>query len=119
MLSFRPMKPARLALVLCAALVLAAVDAQARGGHHGSGGWHSGRFHSHTRVFVGGSFLFWPGPYYYAPATYYYYPPATPAAPLMTDPYWYYCEEAATYYPYVKECAGGWLPVLPDSAPHP
>ncbi len=32
--------------------------------------------------------------------------------------YWYYCQDPAGYYPYVKECPRGWQPVSPTpSAP--
>lgn len=31
--------------------------------------------------------------------------------------YWYYCEGAKAYYPYVRECAGGWLTVVPQPQP--
>ncbi len=31
--------------------------------------------------------------------------------------YWYYCPESKTYYPYVKQCPGGWLKVAPAPAP--
>jgi hypothetical protein len=27
--------------------------------------------------------------------------------------YWYYCAESKTYYPYVKQCPGGWMKVVP------
>ncbi len=30
---------------------------------------------------------------------------------------WYYCAESKTYYPYVKECPGGWQRVTPQPAP--
>ena len=66
---------------------------------------------------------------YYPP--YYYYPPAVvvPAAPTTyiekdsahaappQRSYWYYCEGSKTYYPYVKECPGGWLRVVPQATP--
>lgn len=74
-----------------------------------------------------------PGPYYYpyAPVPY-YYPPAV-AVPIAPDNYveqgqpvtapaqtsgsWYYCDASKTYYPYVKQCAGGWreVPAQPPS----
>ena len=83
-------------------------------------------------------------PYYYpvAPAPYYYAPyPAYPA-PVIVDPgqpdvyiekgqvegaqnagstgsagTWYYCDAAKMYYPYVKQCAGGWreVPATPPA----
>ncbi len=31
--------------------------------------------------------------------------------------YWYYCQDAQAYYPYVKECSGGWLQVVPQPTP--
>ena len=30
--------------------------------------------------------------------------------------YWYYCRESEAYYPYVKECPGGWQAVAPQPA---
>jgi FKBP-type peptidyl-prolyl cis-trans isomerase FkpA len=30
---------------------------------------------------------------------------------------WYYCNDAKTYYPYVRECPSGWVPVVPQTAP--
>lgn len=67
----------------------------------------------------------WPG-YYYPPA--YYYPPvvavpaappvyieqSTPVPPPPQPNYWYYCAAARNYYPYVKECPGGWQRVAPQ-----
>jgi len=40
-------------------------------------------------------------------------PPAAPAAPV----WWYWCAEANAYYPYVKECPGGWQRVPPQAVP--
>jgi len=88
--------------------------------------WHHGgvRF----GVVVGAPFYPWYYPPYYSP---YYYPPAV-AAPAGTQTYieqggaqaapaqssyWYYCAESKTYYPYVKECPGGWQRVTPQPAP--
>ena len=76
----------------------------------------------------------WPHEYYYPPYPYYYYPPpvyyypappsvvyappptiesAPPAAPV--NPTWFYCAESRGYYPYVRECPGGWqrVPAAP------
>ena len=72
-------------------------------------------------------------PYYYAP--YPYYPPyyaapvvvqqqptvyveQAPAAPQAqaSSGYWYFCQSAQGYYPYVKECPGGWQRVSPQPA---
>ena len=89
---------------------------------------HGGRHGGHVRfgVFVGAP-AFW-----YYPPPYYYYPPvvAVPssppayiergdaqAAPAQTQAYWYYCADAGAYYPYVKECPGGWQRVAPQPPP--
>jgi len=91
-------------------------------GHHGGG--HFG--------FYFGAPLY---PYGYGygygyPYAYPYYPPAVVAAPV-TPPtyiqqapqaptaqqsqtaYWHYCNDPQGYYPYVKECPGGWQLVEP------
>ncbi|HUL00131.1 MAG TPA: hypothetical protein VLX29_04670 [Nitrospirota bacterium] len=31
--------------------------------------------------------------------------------------YRYYCQESKTYYPYVKQCPGGWMKVVPTPTP--
>lgn len=59
-------------------------------------------------------------PYWYPP--YYAYPAYGPVVVESQPPtfieqspsYWYYCESAKAYYPYVKDCAGGWLTVVPQ-----
>lgn len=86
-------------------------------------------------VVVGGPLWWGPGYYgpYYAP---YYYPPYYPPvvsvpssppvyieqgnaqpAPRQSEAYWYYCADAKAYYPYVKECPGGWQRVAPQPPP--
>jgi hypothetical protein len=67
-------------------------------------------------------------PTYYYPPTPYYYPPVVQYAPptYIEQPapqagpaqqsqasWWYYCADARAYYPYVKECPGGWQRVSP------
>jgi hypothetical protein len=113
------MRKLMIGLALAAAGALSAAPALA---------WHH---HHHSRVVVGLGFGFgpywgWPGPYYYPPA---YYPPAvivaSPPAPTQyverAEPpqagYWYYCESSRGYYPYVKECPGGWKAVPPAPPP--
>ena len=49
------------------------------------------------------------------------YPPVVmaPSPQVSVEPsplppqYWYYCDAAQAYYPYVQECPGEWRPVLP------
>jgi len=133
-------------LVVTGLLVASAVPADAAaasGGFHGGGfpgggfhhvGFHHGLhhgFHHHPFLFhrpccfgprlfvgvgVGVPFVY---PYAYPVV---YSPPvvveSTP--PAYTQPqqqYWYYCQGAQAYYPYVKECPGGWLQVVPQPSP--
>ena len=59
---------------------------------------------------------YYPPPVYYAPPAPQYYPaPAAPAesAPAPVEHFWYYCADARSYYPYVRECPGGWQRVSP------
>ena len=73
----------------------------------------------HVRIWVGPAW-YW-GPAWYYPPPYYYYPPERPAEPPVyverIDPgeqgWWYYCDPAKGYYPYVKECPSGWRRVSP------
>jgi hypothetical protein len=74
--------------------------------------------------FFFGSGLVVPPPVVAVPSTYVYtyatpvyvpYPAYGPSQPQ----YWAYCRSAQGYYPYVPECLGGWLPVLPTSTPPP
>jgi hypothetical protein len=108
---------------LIAILVLAMLSgsALAHGRGHGGGRVHFG-LHFGVPLFH---------PWYYAPAPVYYYPPA----PVMVQPAsppvyiersdvvpegpgsWYFCRESNTYYPYVRQCPGGWtrVPAQPSN----
>jgi hypothetical protein len=120
----------RMRAVLTSALVLfgATLSAPALAWH--GGGWHGGgHVHVGVGVVVGGP-LWWGGPWYYPPYygyPPYYYPPAVVSGPTQyveqggvesagpaQHGYWYYCVESKTYYPYVKECPGGWQRVAPQ-----
>jgi len=109
----------------------------ARGGGHGGGGghfgggWHGGGYHGYYGGWRGGPWRGWYGfgPWWGYPYAYpYYYPyrysspyPSYPNAyaqpPAYSEPeqpsYWYYCQDPQGYYPYVKNCPGGWMSVLP------
>jgi hypothetical protein len=66
---------------------------------------------------AGGLWFFYPEPIYPYPDP--YVPPVVvtpaPAAPAASVPppaqYWYYCDNAKGYYPYVQSCPGGWRAV--------
>ena len=116
-----------LSLVSCALFAFIPMSAEAHGQPYG-GGW--GRHYGHNwgvRAFVGV-----PGPMlYYSPYTYTYNPyPSTviieqrtqpvqaPAPVVQPSPqYWYFCESANAYYPYVSFCQEGWkmIPVTPSA----
>jgi hypothetical protein len=114
---------------------------------HPSGGWHrGGGSQGHggggVRVVVGAG-VWWGGagwwgapgyfygyPYYAYP--YYGYPYYTPSAvdppsppeyiqqePAPPPSYWYFCPDSRTYYPHVKECASGWMTVVPPATAPP
>jgi len=65
---------------------------------------------------------YYPGPYYY-PAPMVVQPPAPPTYVERSDTIpegagtWYFCRESNTYYPYVKQCPGGWtrVPAQPSN----
>ncbi len=132
-------------LTLAITSVAGSPPALARGGHW-AGHLHGRPFFGHRHVgghwyggfnFYGGSRFGWstwpyagpwyPGsvyPDYYA---YPYYGPAYYPRPYIAQPPtyiernaagdWYYCRSARKYYPYVKECTGGWQRVSPQPAP--
>ena len=115
------------------------------GGHNGGGHWGQGHggWYGYPYYGFGYGFYdpFWPYPYYYPysgfglsysyyPRTYYDYAPAEPALPPedyldapvdggnLQEQIWYYCEDPAGYYPYVRSCNGAWqaVPATPPSA---
>lgn len=78
-----------------------------------------------ARVFVGvgiGVPFYYPPAYYYGPPVVYAPPPVVYSQPQVTytqpaTQYWYYCDAARGYYPYVNSCPGGWRQVQPASTP--
>jgi hypothetical protein len=116
-------------LVLVIALLASTAGlgyAQHGGGWHGGGGgWRGGWWGPG-----------WGYPYYGYPYPYAYpYPSGYPAdsPPVMAESspqtyieqeapaqqYWYYCQNPQGYYPYVRECPGGWQQVAPQPPPPP
>ena len=95
--------------------------------------WHHGgvRFGLYVGVPIGAPYWYYP-PYSYPYSYPYYYPPTVMTAPSSPpiyieqggapqsapaqaqQSYGYYCADSKTYYPYVKECPGGWQRVLPQ-----
>ena len=98
---------------------------------HDYGDWRRGHWehgHHDGRLgwwwVVGGLWMFYPQPLYPYPPEPYSPPvvvvqPSTPAAPPPPQAqYWYYCDGARAYYPYVTSCPSGWrqVPVAPAGA---
>jgi len=114
---------ARITVAVVVLLLLGSLHADsayARGsGHRGHGG------HVGIGLWLGPGW--WPGwwaPRYYPSYYYPYYqdPPIVieqpevyvQPVPQETQPgYWYFCKESQAYYPYVKQCPGGWMKVVP------
>jgi hypothetical protein len=88
--------------------------------------------HGRARVSVGVGFgygyPYWGGPWWAYPPPYYYYPapvvvqqpvtyveqnPQAVSTPAANAGWWYYCDQSRGYYPYVRECPGGWQRVPP------
>ena len=88
---------------------------------------HGGRARVTFGFHFGGPAYWGPWPYYYPayyPAPYYPAPVVIQSPPQVyvereaapapeTQSYWYYCAATRGYYPYVKECPGGWQKVAP------
>ena len=104
------------------------------GGWHGGswGGWHGGNWggwHGNSFGVVIGVPFWAPGyypyhnpyPYPYAgavqsqPQAYIERPAQSTqrSQPSTPSGLWYFCPGSKTYYPYVKECPGGWNTVIP------
>jgi hypothetical protein len=111
------------------------------GRFHEGGAWRGGhieRFHERDyhvwreghweHRYHGGRYGWWwiaAGLWYFYPAPIYpwpdpYAPPVVVAPPVVSAPeaaapppaqYWYYCDSAGGYYPYVPECPSGWRAV--------
>lgn len=88
------------------------------------GPWYGYGGYYYPPYYYGGYYGYgYPGYGYYPPAVVSSSPPTyiergTPdVAPGGSSAYWYYCEQSGAYYPYVKECPGGWKQVTPQPPP--
>ncbi len=123
------MKNSRFISVILLALGVA-LSGQAMADHgHWEGHEHGGHFGLYFGVPIG---PYYPYPYYTYPDPYYYPPVQTqppvyieqspqpqiepPTAPQSNN-YWYHCNNPDGYYPYVKDCPGGWVKVVPTPPP--
>ncbi|HYG53878.1 MAG TPA: hypothetical protein VD965_01150 [Burkholderiales bacterium] len=98
-------------LLIAGLLVSGSALAHGRGGSRIHLGFHFG-------VPLYSSWHYWgPPPVYYYPAPVYVPAPVVASPPVYTERSdvvpesagtWYYCHESRAYYPYVRECPGGW-----------
>lgn len=132
-----------LLLILTALLVHESAMAQHRGHKHGHGHGHghgpivrfglSYGIPIYTPRYIAAPFYAFPG--YAFPAPVYAYPPVAvryspppvvyvertiaqaESMPSQDQNDWYYCAGSRTYYPYARECPGGWqrVPAQPSS----
>jgi len=111
-------------------------------GYYGRGYYGGGRvvvrpgYYPRYGVFIGSPYPYYPYAYPYWGSPYPYYPPAVVAvpssppvyiekgagsneAPAQNDAqaYWYFCAGSNAYYPYVKQCPGGWERQVPMPPP--
>jgi hypothetical protein len=112
-------------VILAVLLWISAVPGHTdRGGHGYKGHGHKGHGHGGSRVFISPRLVVPFGPYWRPYWEAYPYPPvviapsprvyAQPLPPAQLPPvYWYYCDAAQAYYPYIQQCPGGWRPVAP------
>lgn len=117
------------ALALLAVPLVASAWGRVVVGVHG--GYYGPRYHGWYGY--GPRYGYWYGAgffpyYYYGPGYgYYYYPPpaqvyAEPDDTVVEQPapaYWYYCNSAKSYFPYVQSCPEGWQAVPAQAAPAP
>lgn len=111
-------KCAVIILFALAMLTAGALSCSARGHGHG----HRHHEHFSGSIWIGpGWGTAWPGPIYPL-----YYPSGIPRTVVQPrydqdvqapspeeEDYWYYCREPEGYYPYIKNCPGGWMKVVP------
>lgn len=111
-------------LVVALGLILA-MSGNAWADRHGGGRHHGhGHEHVHFGLTIGPSWGAWYGlPRWSPPPLPYPLPVIERRSPVYVElppvppvsEFWYYCPAAQAYYPYVRQCAGGWLRVLPSS----
>lgn len=132
------MKRCRL-ILLCTLFAGASGTVFAHSGGYGHHGHHHGRSRTHVGVVISPSIGWswhYPGAYAYPTYAYppYYYPYSAPVVVVPSAPttyiqqappeepipaasdWYYYCRKPEGYYPYVRQCPGGWqrIPTQPQ-----
>jgi len=112
-------------LIVVVLIIGSAVPAMTWDGHRGHGyrgyGYRGYGYYGHRRgsvVIVPRIVVPFGVPYVYPPLV--VGPPPVyvqPAPQVYVQPppqsYWYYCDSAQGYYPYIQQCPGGWRQVTP------
>jgi hypothetical protein len=98
------------------------VGAHVRVGHPAWRGHHwPWRYHvPRSRFWLGSTVILGPWSscgYYAAPRVVIEQEPPVYVQPEEEPYYWYYCQDPQGYYPYVRNCPGGWMKVVPDVTP--
>ena len=126
--------------ILVGTIVVTPEDTE--GGYHGGyrGGYYGRGFYPYWGFGLGWGLWGWPllgwayagWPYYsyggypYLGWPYYssaYHSDVITTPPVYNEPeqqqanYWYYCTNPQGYYPYIRNCPGGWLTVVPNGTP--
>lgn len=103
-------------------------------GYYGRGYYGRRGYYPSFGFYFGSPYPYYPYPYW--GPSYPYYPPAVVAVPSSppvyiergdgsnaapvqndTQAFWYYCAGSNAYYPYVKQCPGGWERQVPMPPP--
>jgi hypothetical protein len=100
-------------------------------GHYGGWGYGGPWLHWRWPWPYSNLYYYWGWPYYdpyywgWPYPDYSYYSEAVPPAYSESEEqqsyYWYFCQDPQGYYPYIKDCPGGWMRVVPSktNAPPP
>lgn len=120
-----------ISVIVTALLMACAAPGQAERFHGGGrGGWGWGWGPAVGIGLLGLGLWEASSPHYVYP----YYPYAYPGPVVIQQPatevyvqpaqqqsaesgYWYYCRDSQGYYPYVRQCPGGWMKVVPSPPP--
>jgi hypothetical protein len=97
----------RAILVLAAAAFLSAVAVSAKA-YHWISPWYPYGLYGHP-------YMPYVMPYVMIPRPLVIQPPAYVQSQEFPSQYWYYCQDPQGYHPYISDCPGGWMKVVPQT----